>query len=72
MTSQSWEELDASSTAIGSAWFALLQDVNPSGSVRNVTAGHLREVNERQSRIGAGHCGSHFYRVKSNDELNSG
>ncbi len=50
-------QLDASSTASDTAWFVFLQDVDPSGSVTNVTAGYLRAslraVNETASRIGA-------------------
>jgi uncharacterized protein len=50
-------QLDASSTASDTAWFAFLQDVDPSGSVTNVTAGYLRAslraVNETASRMGA-------------------
>lgn len=50
-------QLDASSTAIDTAWFAFLQDVDPQGKVVDVTAGYLRaslrEVDEKNSRIGA-------------------
>lgn len=49
--------LDAISTAPDTAWIALLQDVDPIGTVSNVTAGYLRagfrEVDEAASRPGA-------------------
>jgi predicted acyl esterase len=49
--------LDAVSTASDTAWIVLLQDVDASGSVDEVTAGYLRaslrEVDEKASRLGA-------------------
>ena len=49
--------LDASTTASDTAWFALLQDVDPAGNAREITQGYLRaslrEVDETTSRTGA-------------------
>jgi predicted acyl esterase len=49
--------LDASSTAVDTAWFAFLQDVDAEGKVTAVTAGYLRAslraVDETASRPGA-------------------
>ena len=49
--------LDAISTAPDTAWIVILQDVNPDGTVYDVTAGYLRagfrEVDEAASRLGA-------------------
>jgi uncharacterized protein len=49
--------LDASSTALDTAWIAILQDVDPLGHATDVTAGYLRaslrRVDESASRPGA-------------------
>jgi predicted acyl esterase len=49
--------LDATATATDTAWIATLQDVDPDGTVHDVTAGYLRaslrEVDEDASRPGA-------------------
>ena len=50
-------DLQASATAIDTAWIVTLQDVAPDGTVVDVTAGwlraSLREVDEERSRLGA-------------------
>ena len=50
-------QLDATSTASDTAWFAYLQDVDPAGTVVTFTAGYLRaslrQVDEAKSRVGA-------------------
>ena len=50
-------QLDATTTASDTAWFAYLQDVDPAGAVVTLTAGYLRaslrQVDEATSRIGA-------------------
>ncbi len=50
-------ELDASATALDTAWIVILLDVDPSGAASPVTAGYLRaslrEVDEQASRPGA-------------------
>jgi hypothetical protein len=50
-------QLDAISTAPDTAWIAILQDVDASGAVTEVTAGYLRAslraVDESNSRLGA-------------------
>jgi len=50
-------QLDAVSTAPDTAWIAILQDVDTSGAVTDVTAGYLRAslraVDESNSRLGA-------------------
>ena len=50
-------QLDAISTAPDTAWIAILQDVDTSGAVTEVTAGYLRAslraVDESNSRLGA-------------------
>jgi predicted acyl esterase len=50
-------QLAATSTAIDTAWIAILQDVDPSGNGTDVTAGYLRaslrDVDEEASRPGA-------------------
>jgi uncharacterized protein len=49
--------LDAKSTATDTAWIAVLQDIDPDGKTKNVTAGYMRasmrEVDEEESRTGA-------------------
>jgi predicted acyl esterase len=49
-------ELDAISTAADTAWIVILQDVDSTGAITNVTAGYLRaglrEVDEAASRAG--------------------
>jgi predicted acyl esterase len=49
--------LDAASTAIDTAWIVTLQDVDPDGSVVDITAGFLRAalraVDEEESSVGA-------------------
>jgi uncharacterized protein len=49
--------LQAASTAADTAWIAILQDVDGSGDVADITAGYLRaglrEVDEANSRVGA-------------------
>ena len=49
--------LDATSTAIDTAWIVTLQDVDPDGSVVDITAGFLRAalraVDEEESPVGA-------------------
>jgi len=50
-------QLDATSTAPDTAWIAILQDVDASGKMVEVTAGYLRaslrRVDEDESRLGA-------------------
>jgi uncharacterized protein len=50
-------DLDASATAVDTAWIVTLQDVDPADQISDVTAGWLRasmrEVDERSSRVGA-------------------
>jgi predicted acyl esterase len=50
-------QLDAKSTASDTAWIAILQDVDASGAITDVTAGYLRatlrQVDESCSPIGA-------------------
>jgi predicted acyl esterase len=50
-------QLEAVSTASDTAWIVVLQDVDPTGRVTDVTAGYLRaglrEVDEAKSRMGA-------------------
>ena len=49
--------LDATATAVDTAFIATLQDVDPSGNATDITAGYLRaslrEVDEAASRPGA-------------------
>jgi putative CocE/NonD family hydrolase len=50
-------QLDATSTAADTAWIVVLQDVDPTGAITDVTAGYLRaglrDVDEAASRPGA-------------------
>jgi putative CocE/NonD family hydrolase len=50
-------QLDAISTAADTAWIVVLQDVDPTGAITDITAGYLRaglrEVDEAASRPGA-------------------